>query len=102
MSATGQASLQERSIVDDFEATYYGIIAPLLPGTENVNKLNVSQDKLRASVDLAVTEFTDQARKVEAYFIKKHATVAQQQPELIIQVCTPEFIALGMREHLFY
>nr|XP_039263624.1 mediator of RNA polymerase II transcription subunit 28-like isoform X2 [Styela clava] len=78
-------STPERTMIDDFEAAFQSCIAPLIPGSDNLGSMPVTPDKLRSSMDHSIQQFTEQARRVEAYFLKKHAMVAQQQPELILQ-----------------
>lgn len=80
-----QAVPTEKTIISDFEKAFQGCLAPLLPGTDNQGSTSISPDKIRSSVDHSIQQFTDAARRVESYFLRKHATVTQQQPELLLQ-----------------
>nr|CAB3263739.1 mediator of RNA polymerase II transcription subunit 28-like [Phallusia mammillata] len=69
--------------IDELESSFRACITPFV--TEEASVGVTFQDEQKPSVELAINEFIELARKTEAYFQKQRAIIATRHPELTLQ-----------------
>jgi len=68
--------------VDKLESAFMSCLAAI---TKEDTLTNVDKDEIRVDADQGISNFIEQARSMDGYFLKKRLEIAAQKPELIVK-----------------
>ncbi|CAL8074561.1 unnamed protein product [Orchesella dallaii] len=81
-NSAGSNGFVHSNPVDKLETAFMSCLAAI---TKEDTLTNVDKDEIRVDVEQGITNFVEQARSMEGYFLKKRLEIAAQKPELIIK-----------------